>query len=564
MKFTLKYKIFSVLFAIQLLVVALFIFAFVKSFKESKLTSSYEENAHAISEFKSNVDSRIFSLLDKIKSITGVVVQNKLEPQSILPTIGIESRKNVLAAYHFKSDGADPSAFLKLQQVNKGNFPDLDNYLKQFYQSTKDKSINIWNFEWNNKSYTGLSYYLSFDLTDQMQAKQESHYFFFLLNTNDLFQSKNSKYLSDTVVFNKQGQLIYTDSSMDKGEVKNIFKTSGVQNSIQNKNLIQVSEVKLGKYSYLLSTQYQAVGEIVIATMIQTEQAFQGVNQVYLQAIYLTLFSVFISYVLATLFSSTITKPITHLAEQMQNISKGNLDINVDVRSNDEIGILSLNFKQMTADLKKSKSELVALNQDLEQKVIDRTKELEELTIKDALTGAYNRRYFDQRILEELQRAKRANKEVGLLYLDIDHFKKYNDQNGHPEGDQLLIDFVQTVKAKTRESNFFCRLGGEEFCVIVVDTNEEGLRAFAEIVRTTVFEKDFKFGEKQPMGRLTCSIGVSMYPHHALDADGLVKAADQALYISKQSGRNQWRMADKPTSAQVDQILESINSKKVS
>lgn len=564
MKLTLKYKIFSIIFSIQLLVVALFIFAFVKSFKESKLTSSYEENAHAISEFKSNVDARIFALLDKIKSVTGVMVQNKLDAQSVLTTLNIESRKNVLAAYHFKSDNSSPDAFLRLQQINKGNFPDLDKYFNQFYQSTKDKNINIWNFEWNNKSYTGLSYYLNFDLGDQVSVNNEKHYFFFLLNTNDLFQSKNSKNLSDTLIFNKSGQLIYTDSIISKNEIKNVFKFSAVQNSIQNKNLVQVSEVKLENRSYLISTQFQSTGELVVATMIQTELAFQGVNQVYLQAIYLTVFSVLVSYFLATLFSSTITKPLTHLTEQMQNISKGNLDINVDIKTNDEIGMLSSNFKQMTEDLKKSKHELETLNHDLEQKVIERTKQLEELTIKDSLTGAFNRRYFDQRILEELQRAKRANKEVGLLYLDIDHFKKYNDQNGHPEGDQLLIEFVKTLGSRMRQSNFLCRLGGEEFCVIVADTDEAGLRSFAEVLRSTIFEKDFKFGEKQPLGRLSCSIGVSLYPQHALDADGLVKAADQALYVSKQSGRNQWQMAEKPTAVQVDQIIADINSKKVS
>jgi len=128
----------------------------------------------------------------------------------------------------------------------------------------------------------------------------------------------------------------------------------------------------------------------------------------------------------------------------------------------------------------------------------------------------------------------------------------------------LLINFAKTVKAIVRAEDSFCRLGGEEFCVVTVNTDVEGMKILAEKVRSTIWETDFKFGEKQPMGRLSCSIGVSLYPEFASDPDTLVKAADEALYRAKQGGRNIWMLAEKSVVKEVDEVYNKLNKNKVS
>ncbi|MBC7419838.1 MAG: diguanylate cyclase [Bdellovibrio sp.] len=564
-KISLKYKIFAVIFFIQLTVISIFIYAFVKSFKEAKLTSAYEANANALSQIKSSVDSKIALLMEKIRSTTDLLEKNQLNSSGVLESLSQHNDKAVAGIYHYEVRSESPDLLQKIQHTDKAQFPDMTAYLSQLYKSSQAQFPFFWNFDWKGKAYTGLGFSLNYNLVINEQQSSKKHVFFFFFNKSELFSLRSANSISDIIVYNKLGQVLFAEGSMSAEGLSQFSKSSVFTTAVQNKNILQVSEQKINGQKFLVSVQAQPLGELVIATMISTEAAFQGVSQVYFDAAYLSVFSVLFSYLLATVLSSTITSPLMLLTKQMQNISKGQLDVEVEIKSHDEIGVLASNFKQMTLDLKASKADLQDLNRDLEQKVADRTKELEELTIKDPLTGAFNRRYYDQRVTEEIARSKRTGNPVGLLYLDIDHFKKYNDQNGHPEGDQLLINFVKVLKSAIRNSDYLCRLGGEEFCVITVDTPSEGVQLFAEKVRLAIYETDFKYGERQPMGRLSASIGVSLYPQFCSDPATLMKSADEALYKAKQGGRNQWVLAEKPMSSAVDEIIVDIhNGKKVS
>src|SRR5690606_10409083 len=111
--------------------------------------------------------------------------------------------------------------------------------------------------------------------------------------------------------------------------------------------------------------------------------------------------------------------------------------------------------------------------------------------------------YFNDRLDEEVTRSRRTKMPVSLVYMDIDHFKKYNDQNGHPMGDQLL-KMVATVLQKTsRKNDVVCRIGGEEFVLILPHTDSKGAAIKAEKLRRTIEATTFPFGEKQPLGRIT-------------------------------------------------------------
>ena len=168
---------------------------------------------------------------------------------------------------------------------------------------------------------------------------------------------------------------------------------------------------------------------------------------------------------------------------------------------------------------------------------------IHDMAIKDPLTGLYNRRYFNDRLEEEMNRSRRTRYPLSCIYLDIDHFKKYNDQNGHQSGDVLLKQIAALMRKSSRKTDIVARLGGEEFCILLPHTHAEGAAIKAEKLRRIVEATDFEHREKQPMGFVSISVGVSEYPAHAQDAEGLIKAADDALYCVKESSRNRVALA---------------------
>ena len=165
-------------------------------------------------------------------------------------------------------------------------------------------------------------------------------------------------------------------------------------------------------------------------------------------------------------------------------------------------------------------------------------KKVKDLAIKDGLTGLYNHRYLKERLELEMQTAKRIQHPLSLIFFDIDHFKKYNDINGHPMGDMLLRSVADILRKTSRVTDIPCRYGGEEFMIILTHTNIEGAKIKAEKLRRLIEETEFPNQEKQPNGNLTVSIGVSEMPIHADDLTHLIDVADAALYKAKESGRN--------------------------
>jgi len=152
----------------------------------------------------------------------------------------------------------------------------------------------------------------------------------------------------------------------------------------------------------------------------------------------------------------------------------------------------------------------------------------------DGLTGAYNRRFFEGQITWELERAARYHGRFALVMLDIDHFKKLNDEFGHLLGDEVLRQVSAVFRSQLRKIDFVCRYGGEEFALLLPETTGEDALGVAEKVRRVIEAHSFP-GVPRPV---TISVGVAEYPAHGATRDEVVKAADSALYASKQGGRN--------------------------
>jgi len=159
---------------------------------------------------------------------------------------------------------------------------------------------------------------------------------------------------------------------------------------------------------------------------------------------------------------------------------------------------------------------------------------LKEQAIRDGLTGLFNRRYMEETLRRELFRARRNRTPVGIMLLDIDHFKMVNDRYGHAAGDEALRELGALLIKRTRAGDVACRYGGEEFVLILPGANLEQTKARAEEIRLEV--KSLR--PTGIRGNLTISTGVVVFPHHGLNADELLLAADNALYTAKDKGRD--------------------------
>ncbi len=165
---------------------------------------------------------------------------------------------------------------------------------------------------------------------------------------------------------------------------------------------------------------------------------------------------------------------------------------------------------------------------------------LEQMSITDQLTGLYNRRYFDRMLTAEIQRSSRSHDCLALMMLDIDHFKRYNDNHGHLAGDECLKMISQAIrKTFRRVGDLVSRYGGEEFAVLLPSTSLSSACMLAETTRKNVEDLQLGYTGLVENGFVTISIGVSgVYPEAETDPQKLLNDADRALYQSKSIGRN--------------------------
>lgn len=160
---------------------------------------------------------------------------------------------------------------------------------------------------------------------------------------------------------------------------------------------------------------------------------------------------------------------------------------------------------------------------------------LAELAMRDALTSAYNRRYFDARLLEELDRCRRYGRRLGLVMLDLDHFKEVNDRHGHLFGDEVLRRAVASWTSVLRSSDVLARYGGEEFCVLLPETGCVEAQSFGERIRTALSATEIEYGACR--ARVTASAGVTASRSED-GPDDILRRADAALYEAKAAGRD--------------------------
>ncbi len=219
----------------------------------------------------------------------------------------------------------------------------------------------------------------------------------------------------------------------------------------------------------------------------------------------------------------------------------------------DLFGVLHLEFSQMKpepADATGSRLQenwqslatTVAAQAGLSLSAIRLRENLRDQAIRDPLTRLYNRRYLEEALDTELQRAARGRYPVSLLFLDLDHFKRFNDTFGHAAGDVVLQSVAVLLRGFFRTTDLCCRVGGEEFAVILPEATPETAVVRANALRLDIKGMELRHAD-QPLGRVTVSIGVAAFPTHASTPQQLLQIADACMYKSKVQGRDRATLA---------------------
>lgn len=162
---------------------------------------------------------------------------------------------------------------------------------------------------------------------------------------------------------------------------------------------------------------------------------------------------------------------------------------------------------------------------------------LRNQSIRDPLTGLFNRRYMEESMEREISRAARAHHPLGIIMLDIDHFKKFNDSHGHPAGDALLRELGAFLLAGVRAGDIACRFGGEEFTLILPQAPADAVLQRAEDIREKVKKRVIRH-QGGNLGPVSLSLGVALFPDHGVTSEELIQKADKALYAAKTNGRD--------------------------
>lgn len=226
----------------------------------------------------------------------------------------------------------------------------------------------------------------------------------------------------------------------------------------------------------------------------------------------------------AAWLTRSVLMPLREIEKGMTHFANDKLSYRLDLNHNNEIGHLAREFNAMAEHL------------------MEHRLKLEEMSIRDGLTGLFNRRELDRRLNEETQRARRYQRPYAVLMLDIDRFKDVNDRYGHPTGDEVLVTVADLVLLNVRPVDAVFRYGGEELAAILPETDDSGARIVAERIRRTI-EDSLTATPQGDTVSVTVSIGIATFPRDGDTGAKLIHAADRALYAAKMAGRNIVRSA---------------------
>lgn len=278
----------------------------------------------------------------------------------------------------------------------------------------------------------------------------------------------------------------------------------------------------IGALSAVPATDWSAVAELPATTAFAEIRRMRNANALLVVVLLVVVGS--LAYGLGLL----IVRPVDRLAHAANRVASGDLEVSVQASGRGELSQLTTVFNDMVGRLREGRSEL------------------ERLSVTDPLTGIANRRLLEAELEREVRRADRHGHVFSVLMLDVDRFKTFNDSYGHPAGDAVLKRLANILRESVRDVDTVARYGGEEFTVILPEAPAAEAARVAERIRARVEGDKFPPAEGLPNVGVTVSIGYAVFPEHAKTSGAILETADEALYLSKETGRNRVTGAGKP------------------
>ena len=249
-----------------------------------------------------------------------------------------------------------------------------------------------------------------------------------------------------------------------------------------------------------------------------------------------------------------VTNPVRRLTAATRRLARGEIDVSVPRGGARELDELGVAFNEMASELASARAALERQQQRLELEVAERTRDLQHLAENDPLTQLPNRRRLFGHLSAAIERAGGAGHGVAVMFLDVDNFKTINDSLNHEFGDEVLRQISTRLRRVVGPEGFCARLGGDEFTVVLEGrlTLDSVSEQATRLIRA--FEAPLRLRDEDL--RVTVSVGVSNFPEHARDAEGLLRAADTALFRSKERGRNQFAIFDQDMQSEAARKFE--------
>jgi diguanylate cyclase (GGDEF)-like protein len=349
----------------------------------------------------------------------------------------------------------------------------------------------------------------------------------FLIDHEFFKQKQFPSEIFNTTIYNQNGEVIAgrLKSRSDSADNDDLFQA--IQSRTSRAGLIDHEHPANDKRQPYIGYFEKMGDNLTLVTEVNIEAAVPGLRHFMFDTLSFLALAAGLMWLAGVFFSNKmVSTPLQKLTTLVENITAGNYSAKDKIKTNDEMGKLSDYFSALGEKLDARENQL--------QKVT-------ELSNRDGLTGVFNHRYF-QTSLDELMTEHTARQSpLSLIIMDIDFYKRFNDEYGHLQGDQVIRELAKILVSATRKTDIVARYGGDEFTIILADTDTDLARQIGERIRETFQSQRLKRigSENDTVMSGTCSIGIATLKNENFsNKEELIKAADQNLYQAKKMGRN--------------------------
>jgi diguanylate cyclase (GGDEF)-like protein len=521
------------LFILVLVVATIFSYGtfVIWQFKHDKLKYIHLVNTSYTASTARKIQSHLESIINDMHNIAGFLRMSGIEQtRSSIIKIIFQNDPALVSFGVYKKTGFSGSKetftqiysvyntdFLELKKLNSKTLQNIDiNGLDGYIQSKKKPAEGYYQ---NQPISNTLTFVFPLD-------KDQNHFGVFLVNKEFLTSSLGESNVQESALINTSGSVIAQKDETAREKIDSPLYDFA-KNSPINQGSTEFKYDQGGKTEEYVGDFFKLGHGLILLTQVDKTKAFLDMRKLIVNTIVFAILITGLGIFAGLLFSRSMTAPLRTLMTATENFAAGNFNFeSVNVKTNDELGLLADHFR------------------DLGKKLTAREAELEkvtELAIKDGMTGLFNHRYFISRLESYFGLSKRHKNKTSVCLIDVDFFKKFNDTYGHQQGDLVLQDLAKILMTSVRDTDLVARYGGEEFVVICPETDTTGAVKVAEKIRVNYQNHNIKNLTKigGEFLKSTCSIGVATFDGTNFpDIAALVKASDTNLYKAKEGGRN--------------------------